>query len=496
MNWLLAVLYVVGGALSASWLVWRYKRRRMLEMASKLPGPTALPLLGNTFVFMSRPEETVNKLEELMQKYGEIYRFWLGPELNIVVRNPAYIRSLLSSTKVNQKGPVYDFMVPFIGSGILSGGPTWRSHRKIVILSYNKKSVENYFPVFNKECEELAKVISQKEPVTFDCYKDILRSTTQGVNQTLMGLSKEDSEQVYRLEEIIFKTHDMYTLIFNKMTKWWLQVPLIYWLLGKKKQHDYYLKLIDDVMEDIVRRRKKALEVSKPDEECMGVVDRLILSGELTDMEIKEETMTLFTSSQEVAAKIAAGVLMFLAHLPEWQDKVYQEIIDVVGPDGPVTNEQLKLLENLDMVYKETLRYFPIGAMIQRTVIEDISIKDGSITIPAGTSLVIPIHSLNRDPRYWEHPNKVMPERFLPENVEKRDPNAFIPFSLGPMDCLGRTYGTALIKTLVVWVLRYAKLEPAVSLDNIQLDIAISVTSFHGYNIKARPRNGRINGLS
>ncbi|KAH9631390.1 hypothetical protein HF086_012178 [Spodoptera exigua] len=315
MNWLLAVLYVVGGALSASWLVWRYKRRRMLEMASKLPGPTALPLLGNTLVFMSRPEETVNKLEELMQKYGEIYRFWLGPELNIVVRNPAYIR----------------------------------------------KSVENYFPVFNKECEELAKVISQKEPVTFDCYKDILRSTTQSVNQTLMGLSKEDSEQVYRLEEIIFKTHDMYTLIFNKMTKWWLQVPLIYWLLGKKKQHDYYLKLIDDVMEDIVRRRKKALE-----------------------------------------------------------DKVYQEIIDVVGPDGPVTNEQLKLLENLDMVYKETLR--------------------------------------------------AKGER--------------------------RTYGTALIKTLVVWVLRYAKLEPAVSLDNIQLDIAISVTSFHGYNIKARPRNGRINGLS
>ncbi|CAH1641027.1 unnamed protein product [Spodoptera littoralis] len=496
MDWSILLLYIIGGALVAFWLLWRYKNRRMIQMANKLPGPPTLPLLGNALVFMNRPEEILNKLGELMETYGDIFRFWLGPELNIVVKNPTDVRVLLSSTKVNQKGPVYDFLLPFIGGGIISGGPTWRLHRKIAIPTFSKKAVENFFPVFNKECEELAKVISQKGPATFDCYVDVLRSTTQSVNQTVMGLSKEDSVNLTRLEEFIFKTHDMYNLIFDQMTKWWLHVPPIYWLLGKKKQQDYYLKMIDDLTEDIVRRRKKALQVSEPSEECMGGVDRLILSGELTHKEIKEETVTLFTSSQEVAAKVAAGVLMFLAHLPDWQDKVYKEIIEVVGADGPVTNEQLKQLEHLDMVYKETLRYFPIGGMIQRTVMEDISIRDESITLPAGTSLVIPIHNLHRDPRYWEDPNKVMPERFLPENVKKRDPNAFVPFGLGPMDCLGRVYGTALIKTVVVWVLRYAKLEPAISLDNIRLNIAISVTSYDGYNIKASPRNGRINGLS
>lgn len=62
----------------------------------------------------------------------------------------------------------------------------------------------------------------------------------------------------------------------------------------------------------------------------------------------------------------------------------------------------------------------------------------GRITLPAGISVVVPIHELNNDPQYWEHPKKMMPDRFLPENVKQRDPNVFVPFSLGPMNCLGK----------------------------------------------------------
>lgn len=61
----------------------------------------------------------------------------------------------------------------------------------------------------------------------------------------------------------------------------------------------------------------------------------------------------------------------------------------------------------------------------------------GTIKIPTGTTLAVLIHDLHRDPNYWEDPDKVIPERFMPENMKNRDPNAFIPFSLGPMDCLG-----------------------------------------------------------
>uniref|UniRef100_A0A2H1WM88 SFRICE_027526 n=1 Tax=Spodoptera frugiperda TaxID=7108 RepID=A0A2H1WM88_SPOFR len=91
--------------------------------------------------------------------------------------------ALLTSNKVNQKGPLYEYLVPMIGYGILSGGPIWRSHRKIVTPSYNKKSVENFSPIFNREAEQLASVICQKDPKkSFNVYKDIVRFTTQSVN--------------------------------------------------------------------------------------------------------------------------------------------------------------------------------------------------------------------------------------------------------------------------------------------------------------------------
>ncbi|XP_026727246.1 cytochrome P450 4g15-like [Trichoplusia ni] len=494
--WLtVSLLAITAGLLY--WQYWKWTHKRLLELAALVPGPPALPILGNALIFMVNPGEMLEKISGLHDTYGQYFRFWLGPDLNISIKNPKDIRALLTSNKVNQKGPVYNFLIPFLGAGILSGGPTWRPHRKIATQSYNKKSVSHFTPIFNREAEQIARVISNRDPnVKFDIYKDVVACTTQCVNQTLMGLSKEDSQDLSRMEEMVSRTREMYALIFKAMTKWWLQIPLIYWMLGYGKKQNYFRKLVDDFTSDIVKRRQKALAEATPNEDCMGIVDRFILSGDLTEEEIKLETLTLFTTSQEAAAKIASGVLMFLAHLPDWQNKVYHEILDLVGPSGPVTSEQLKQLQYLDMVFKETLRYFSIAALIQRTVEEEITIDEGRITLPVGTSLVIPIHQLHRDPRYWEDPLKVMPERFLPENVKKRDPNAFVPFSLGPMDCLGRVYATALIKTIVVWVLRYTRLEPAGSLDNIKLQVAISVACAGGYNVRVRPRNGRINGYA
>lgn len=89
----------------------------------------------------------------------------------------------------------------------------------------------------------------------------------------------------------------MYTHIYNKMTRWWLHIPLVYWLVGAKKTEDYYLKALDDLTTDIVKRRRKDLECcGVTNEEGLGIVDRYILSGELSNQEIKWETFSLFTT--------------------------------------------------------------------------------------------------------------------------------------------------------------------------------------------------------
>ncbi|XP_049879496.1 cytochrome P450 4C1-like [Pectinophora gossypiella] len=466
-------------------------RRRLVRLAARMPGPPAWPLLGNALVFMASPQDQLNIITGFFEKYGPYVRFWLGPDLNICIKDPADIRMLLTSNKINQKGPLYEFMKQFIGPGILTGGPTWRNHRKIATPSYNKKCVVRFAKVFNREAQVLAEALLKKDPGrTFDVYHDVVACTTQCVCQTLMGLSKEDSTNVKRMEELVYKTQTIYSFIFTKMTHWWLQIPLIFSLTGRKKIGDEYLRLLDDFSSDVVAKRRRAMKESPVvDEETLGVVDRFLLSGEMSDREVKWETFTLFTTSQEASAKIAAGVLLILAHLPEWQDKVHDEILELLGPvDCDVTEEELKKLHCLDMVYKETLRYLSIAAFIQRTVEEEVTVKNGELTLPSGASVIIPIHMLHRDPHYWRDPYKVDPARFLPETVRERDPNAFVPFSLGAMDCLGRVYATSLIKTLVVRVLRKVQLEADGNIEDLDLNVAISVKFADGYNLRARPR--------
>lgn len=57
--------------------------------------------------------------------------------------------------------------------------------------------------------------------------------------------------------------------------------------------------------------------------------------------------------------------------------------------------------------------------------------------IPAGTQIYVPPYTLHRDPRYFPlSPDKFIPERWLDD--KELDTTAFIPFSYGPANCVGR----------------------------------------------------------
>lgn len=57
--------------------------------------------------------------------------------------------------------------------------------------------------------------------------------------------------------------------------------------------------------------------------------------------------------------------------------------------------------------------------------------------VPKGASAYFGLLHLHRNPKYWQDPMKFDPDRFLPDEVRKRHPCSYIPFSYGPRNCIG-----------------------------------------------------------
>lgn len=111
---------------------------------------------------------------------------------------------------------------------------------------------------------------------------------------------------------------------------------------------------------------------------------------------------------------------------------------DTFGDDN--TDPTLFELQNLtytEMCIKESLRMYPSVPLISRLASKDIDTFSG-YRIPKGTHIHIHIYDMHHNPEIYPDPEKFDPDRFLPENSMNRHPFAFLPFSGGSRNCIGK----------------------------------------------------------
>lgn len=65
----------------------------------------------------------------------------------------------------------------------------------------------------------------------------------------------------------------------------------------------------------------------------------------------------------------------------------------------------------------------------------------------------IPIYGLHHDERYFKNPEKFDPERFSIENRDQIDPDTYLPFGIGPRNCIGSRFALMEIKTIIYYLL-------------------------------------------
>ncbi|KAI7742265.1 hypothetical protein M8C21_002453 [Ambrosia artemisiifolia] len=162
----------------------------------------------------------------------------------------------------------------------------------------------------------------------------------------------------------------------------------------------------------------------------------------------------IFRGTDTVAVLIEWILARLVLHV-DVQVKIQEELHRVVGRSRAVTEADVTSLVYLPAVVKEVLRLHPPGPLLSwaRLAITD-TVIDGH-QVPAGTTAMVNMWAITRDPEIWNDPLVFRPERFLNESEGLMDMSVMgsdlrlAPFGSGRRSCPGKGLGLA---TVSFWV--------------------------------------------
>ncbi|XP_052862554.1 probable cytochrome P450 9f2 isoform X2 [Anopheles cruzii] len=179
----------------------------------------------------------------------------------------------------------------------------------------------------------------------------------------------------------------------------------------------------------------------------------------LTELEMVAQCLIFFVAGFDTIATAMTFLVYELAIAPDLQDRLYEEILgthDALGGQA-LTYDALQRMRYMDMVVSETLRKWPPSPATDRVCTREYTLPaegdQPGITIPKGANVSIPVAGLHHDPRYYPDPDRFDPERFSEENRSGIHPGAYLPFGIGPRNCIGSRFALMEVKAIVYQLL-------------------------------------------
>lgn len=130
-----------------------------------------------------------------------------------------------------------------------------------------------------------------------------------------------------------------------------------------------------------------------------------------------------------------------LAMHPEYQERVFQEVYTVMPDENDnLSQDELDRLSFTDLCVRETMRLFPTAPLIGRVANKPIKLKN-NVEIPPNVPIIFGLRQIHIQEKYFGPTAHIFdPYRFLDETIIKLPASAYVPFSYGPRNCIGKMF--------------------------------------------------------
>ncbi|CAH0750665.1 unnamed protein product [Diatraea saccharalis] len=117
-------------------------------------------------------------------------------------------------------------------------------------------------------------------------------------------------------------------------------------------------------------------------------------------------------------------------------------------------------------IKKESLRLWTPAVILDRICTKDYNLgKPNDLAtqdyiIRKGEGVTLAAWAIHRDPKYFPNPTKFDPERFSEENKHKIVPFSYMPFGLGPRNCIASRFALCELKVMLYQLLLHFEISP------------------------------------
>ncbi|KAE8693662.1 Cytochrome P450 78A6 [Hibiscus syriacus] len=455
--WLLMILLHWAHPGGPAWGKYRLKKCSSLSVANKpIPGPRGLPLLGSMNLMASSLAHHLIASAAETCEAKRLMAFSLGDTRVIVTCNSDVAREILNSSifadrpmKESAYSLMFDRAIGFAPYGIY-----WRILRRIA-------ATHLFCPKQIKGAEEQRRFIASEMLTLFArnnksfCVREVLkRASLNNMMVSIFGQKyKLDSikDEVEELRALVDEGYDLLGT-FN----WSDHLP---WLADFDPQKirvrcSNLVPKVNRFVSRIIAEHRGRVQTNVKARDFVDVLLSLQGVDKLSDSDMIAVLWEMIFRGTDTVAVVVEWILARIVLHPDVQSRVHEELDMVVGRSRAVDESDLTNMVYLPAVIKEVLRLHPPGPLLSwaRLAITDTTV-DG-YHVPKGTTAMVNMWAITRDPQEWADPLEFMPYRFVTKEGEVEfsvlgSDLRFAPFGSGRRICPGKNLG---LTTVSFWV--------------------------------------------
>jgi cytochrome P450 len=433
-------------------------RTATLRAVAELPGPPALPLLGNALqIERDRLHLT---LESWARRYGDLFRFRVGRREFLAVADPELVARMLRdrpegfarTRRLSETADEFGF------SGLFSAsGEAWRRQRPMVLGGLDPAHIKAFFPMLARVTLRFARRWQRaaEAEADIDLQADLMRYTVDVTAGLALGTdinTLESQEQVIQahLDRIL-------PALFRRLFS-----PVRYWHLFKLPADRRIERHLDELRVAIAGFIAQAQQRLQADpglrERPSNLIEAMLAAREregsgITDTDVSGNVLTMLLAGEDTTANSLAWTIWLLHRHPPALARATAEVRSLLGEAPvPAAYEQLQGLEFVEACAHEAMRLKPVAPIMALQALRDTTV--GDVALPAGALVMCLIRPAAVDARHFPEPGRFLPERWLGGGASASSARRVsMPFGAGPRLCPGRYLALVEMKMVLAMLL-------------------------------------------